>query len=231
MPGQHTTITSSNGGTIPTYVSAPEKGQGPGVVMVLSIFGLGEDMIEYADELAARGFVATAPNPFWRDEDPGVLKPDEPGRERAMARAQRVDREVNLVDLKAAIDSVRSHPRCNGKVAVMGFCFGGQYAFLGAARLGIDAGIAFHSGPITPLFDELDKIACPLAWHWGDDDHAAPPEELEAVDKAFSARADAELFVYPGGKHGFTMWTNPAAWDKEIRDLSFERSVTLLQGL
>jgi len=229
--GEHTTISLPNGGTIPTYLSAPSEGQGAGVVMVLSIFGLGEDMVEYADDLASQGIVAAAPNPFWRDEDSGPLPVDEKNRERALARARRVDREVNLEDLKAAIDTIRSHPNCNGKVAVMGFCFGGQYAFLGGARLGSDAGIAFHSGPITPLFDELDQISCPLAWHWGDEDHAAPPEELEAVEKAFSARANSKLFVYPGGKHGFTMWTHKVAWDKEIRDLSFERSVKLLHDL
>ena len=199
--------------------------------MIVSIFGLADDMIEYADQLAERGFVVAMPNPFWRDEDSEVLPPDEAGRERAFARMGRVDLDTNLGELKAAVDMVRAHPSCNGKVGVLGFCFGGQYAFLGAARLGTDAGIAFHSGPISPLFGELDKISCPLAWHWGDDDMAAPPEELGAVGKAFGERADSELLIYPGGVHGFTQWTNKDAWNQEIRDKSFEHSVELLKRI
>lgn len=231
MPREHGTVEAADGGAIPTYLSTPDRGAGTGVVMVVSIFGVAEDMTEYADKLAAQGFVAAVPDPFWRDEDAGVLVHDEQGRKRARARASRVSRDVNLEDLRAVIDFVRGHPSRNGKVAVMGFCFGGQYAFLGASRLGIDAAIGFHSGPISPLFDELDRVRCPLSWHWGDDDPAAPREELEAVGKAFADRDDASLYVYPGGKHGFTQWTNPAAWDEAIRDLSLARSIELLKGL
>ena len=231
MPSEHTTISASDGGAIPTYISAPDGGKGIGIVMIASIFGVAEDIQEYADKLAAEGYVAAAPDPFWRDEDPGVMPAGEEGRPRAFARMGRVDHEVSIGDLGTVIEAVKAHPNCNGTVAVMGFCFGGQYALWGASRHGAAAGIAYHSGKISHLLDELDNVSCPLSWHWGDDDAAAPQEELDTVGAAFADRDNSEMFIYPDGKHGFTQWTNPPAYSEDIRDKAWSRSLELLKSL
>ena len=231
MPSQDTTIQASDGGAIPSYLSLPESGAGVGVVMIASIMGVASDIRELADKMAALGFAVSAPDPFWRDDDSGVLEVSEEGRKRAFARMGRVDQGVNMGDLETVIADLKGRPQCNGKVAVMGFCFGGSYAFLGAARLGTDAGIAFHSGGISPFLDEAANINCPLSWHWGDEDHAAPPEEIEKVQAAFAGMGGAELYIYPGGKHGFMQPTNPAAYDEAIRDASWARAMEVLKGL
>lgn len=230
MPSEHTTTVASDGGAIPTYISVPDHGTGPGVIMIVSIMGVAEDMIEYADKLAVEGFVAAAPDPFWRDEDPGPVS-GEGARERGFARMGRVDHAVNQSDLEAVMNGLKAHPSCNGQVVVMGFCFGGQYAYWGASKYGAAAGIAFHSGKVSELMDDIGDVNVPLSWHWGDDDMAAPPDELEAVEKAFSGSDEHSLFVYPGGKHGFTQWTNPAAWNEEIRDSAWARSLDVLKGI
>ncbi|NQV56809.1 MAG: dienelactone hydrolase family protein [Rhodospirillales bacterium] len=160
MPSEYTTVSAADGGAIPTYISTPASGSGPGVVIIPSIIGVASDIVDWADKLAAEGYVVSATDPFWRDEDSGNLEGQEDARDRAFARMGRVDQAVNVSDLEMLLNDLKSRPQCNGKVAVMGFCFGGAYAFLGAARLGIDAGIAFHSGKISPLLAEAGDVNC-----------------------------------------------------------------------
>lgn len=194
MPGQNTTVPSSDGGNIPSYIATPDSGSGPGVVIIPSIMGVASDIVDWSDRLAAEGFVVSATDPFWRDEDPGNLEGQDDARDRAFARMGRVDHDRNMDDMKCLLDDLKSRPECNGKVAVMGLCFGGQYAFMGASRLGTNAGIAFHSGKISQLLDEAANVNCPLSFHWGDDDAAAPMDEIEKVQAAFAGMDGAEVF-------------------------------------
>lgn len=231
MPGENTTVPSSDGGAIPTYIATPDSGAGPGVVIIPSIMGVASDIIIWADKLAAEGFVVSATNPFWRDEDAGNLEGVEDGRGRGRARMGRVDQEQNLDDLEILLNDLKSRPECNGKVAVMGFCFGGRYAFLGATRLGIDAGVAFHSSKISRHFDEIENVKCPLSYHWGDEDSVAPLEEIEKVQRAFAGLKGAEAIIYPGVRHGFMQTTNPSAYDEKIATASWNRALEVLKQI
>ena len=232
MAGEHTNIPAQDGGAIPTYISVPESGSGPAVVVIVTIRGVKDDMIDYVEDLASIGFCVAAPDPFWRDEDPGVLPGDEDGIKRAFARMGRADHDVNIQDIASIMSHLKSLPQCNGKSAIVGFCFGGLYAFLGAARLGTDAGVAFHSAGISPLFGEIGNIGnAKLSYHWGDKDAAAPMEEIEKVKDAFAALDDAEVTVYPGAVHGFMEPTNPEAYDKAAAEASRKRCVEVLRSI
>jgi len=147
MVGTHVTIAATNSGKFDSYVASPVSEKEAGVVIVSTISGVDSDMTHYADALAAEGFVASAPDMFWRDADSGPLPWTDDGRKRAFARNDRYDLELGMTDLADAIANLKKHPRCNGKVAVMGFCFGGPFALLAAARYGTSAGIAFHGSP------------------------------------------------------------------------------------
>ena len=109
--------------------------------------------------------------------------------------------------------------------------FGGLYTFLGASRLGTDAGIAFHSGKISQLLGEAGNVTCPLSYHWGDEDAAAPMDEIEKVQEVFAGMTDAEVTVYPGGKHGFMQPTNPPAYNEAIAAASWSRALEVLKEL
>jgi carboxymethylenebutenolidase len=231
MPSENTTIPSSDGGSIPTYIATPESSSGPGVVIIPSIMGVASDIVDWSNKLAAEGFVVSATDPFWRDDDAGNLEGKEDARDRGFARMGRVDQNQNVSDLETLLNDLKSRPECNGKVAVMGFCFGGLYAFLGASRLGIDAGIAFHSGKISQLLGEAGNVTCPLSYHWGDEDAASPMDEIEKVQEVFAGMKDAEVTVYPGGKHGFMQPTNPPAYDETIATASWSRALEVLKGL
>src|SRR4030095_14981027 len=144
MAGTHVTIAATGSATFDSYVASPVSAMGAGAVIVSTIFGVDSDMTYYADERAADGFVASAPDMFWRDADPGPLPWTDDGRKRAFARNDRYDLELGMRDLADVIANLKKHPPCNGKVAVMGFCFGGPFALLAAARYGTNAGISFH---------------------------------------------------------------------------------------
>ena len=233
MPSQNTnaTVKSSDGRDIPTYIAMPGSGTGPGVVIIPSIMGVASDIVEWADRLAAEGFAVSATDPFWRDEDAGNLEGEGDARDRGFARMGRVDQVQNVADMETLLNDLKSRAECNGKVAVMGFCFGGLYAFLGAARLGIDAGIAFHSGAISQLLEEAGNVKCPLSYHWGDEDAAAPMDEIEKVQAVFDGIDSAEINIYPGAKHGFMQPTNPPAYDAVVADKSWTRSLEILKAL
>ncbi|MEE2761751.1 MAG: dienelactone hydrolase family protein [Pseudomonadota bacterium] len=233
MPHQYTstTVSTPDGGEIPTYIATPARGSVPGVVIVPSIMGVASDIVEWADRLAAKGFVVSATNPFWRDEDSGNLEGEEDARERGFARMGRVDQNQNVSDLEVLLKDLKARPECIGKVAVMGFCFGGVYTFLAASRLRIDAGIAFHSGQISQLLGEASNVRCPLSYHWGDEDAAAPMDEIEKVQAVFDGMDDAEINIYPGAKHGFMQPTNPPAYDPGVAEASWTRSLEVLNSI
>ncbi len=231
MPSENTTIQASDGGAMPCYLSTPDSGSGPCVVLIPSIMGVAADIEDYTNRLAVEGFTACAIDPFWRDEDPGVLAPASDARDRAFARMGRVDRAVNMDDLQSIINDLKSRPTCNGKVAVMGFCFGGSYAYLGCAQMDTDAGIAFHSGAISDVIEDSHDFAAPVVFFWGDQDQAAPKEEVDKVQAHFSKLPNARVEIFPGGVHGFMQYTNPAAFNEEICNSSWAGAMEVLKGI
>src|SRR4029434_2489732 len=153
MTGTHVTIAATGSATFDSYVASPVSDKGAGVVIVSTISRVDSDMTYYADALAADGFVASAPDMFWRDADAGPLPWTDDGRKRAFARNDRYDLELGMRDLADVIGNLQTHPRCNGKVAVMGFCFGSPFALLAAARYGTNAGISFPGSDVENQLD------------------------------------------------------------------------------
>ena len=91
MAGTYVTIAASGSATFDSYIASPESEKGTGVVIISTISGVDSDMTYYADALAAEGFVASAPDMFWRDSDAGPLPWTDEGRKRAFARNDRYD--------------------------------------------------------------------------------------------------------------------------------------------
>ncbi|GCB45334.1 dienelactone hydrolase family protein [Streptomyces sp. NL15-2K] len=216
-------------GKFEAYLAATETGRGPGVVMVSSIFGIDQDLTNMLDDLANRDCVALAPNFFWRDQDSGVLAL--PETQRAIDRAMRNDFTKTLSDLRRGIAEVRSHPNCNGKIAVFGFCFGGPFAWRAACDgLGIDAAVSFHGTYVSKAMRPGDQPKCPVSFHYGDKDDFAPPEELETVQKAADATG-SEFVIHPGAGHAFTMPLNPHHYHAEASRKSWDRALQMLDAL
>src|SRR5262249_6146894 len=127
-------------GAFGAYVARPETLPAPAVVVLHEVFGVNGDIREHCDELAAQGFLAVAPDLFWRLE-PGVdLSVTDPADfQHGFRLYQAFDRDAAARDAEDTIGAVRTHPDCNGKVALMGYCLGGLMTYLTTARYGADA--------------------------------------------------------------------------------------------
>ena len=223
-------ITASGGGNIPCMAAFPSGGPATAVVAVPSIFGVNDDMAMVAERLAGEGYIAIIPDPFWRDEDSGIIGHDEEGRARAFARMGRTPFEQAFGDVTDVINDLRARDDCNGKVAVMGFCYGGPFALVAAAKCGIQAGFSYHGSFMDKYLDAMPDVKCPLSFHWGDNDRAAPMPVIDEVKQTFTARDDAEVFLYPGGvEHGYMLPGHGEAYNQAAAELSWERTFSLLK--
>lgn len=232
MTSFETTIAATGGGAFDTYIALPETGACPGVIIMASVYGVTDDVRAMADDLAAKGIAVAAPDPFWRG-DKGPLARDEDSVRRAKARGG--DREAiierGMADLADTVADLKARPECNGRIAVLGLCYGGPYAIMGPARLGCDAGLAFHGTKIENYLRWLDKVHAPLSLQWGDLDHAAPPETLARIQEAVAGMDNAEVVVYPGIKHGYSEPDDNPNYDADATERSFARLMEIVEGL
>jgi carboxymethylenebutenolidase len=119
--GSKIDIKTSGTGGMTGYLALPESGKGPGLLVVQEIFGVNSHIKSVCDLYAAAGFVALAPDAFWRAE-PGVeLGYEQPDMQKGMALAKKLDPAQNLADMEAALETLRHLPQCASKVGVVGY--------------------------------------------------------------------------------------------------------------
>src|ERR1700752_4603502 len=124
-------------GSFGAYIARPNTLPAPAVVVLHEVFGVNGDIREHCDALAEEGFVAVAPDLFWRIE-PGVdlSVTSDADWQHAMGLYQAYDRDAGVRDAKDTVDAVAKLPDCTGKVALLGYCLGGLMTYLTAARSG-----------------------------------------------------------------------------------------------
>ena len=223
-------IRSSQGGDFDCYLVTPDaKGKVPAMVLASAVHGVDEDIRAIADEFAAHGYIAAAPDLFWRTIPGPLGRDDDRTKERSQPRMERIRTgETDLVDTLA---EVRKLPQFNGQSAVIGFCYGGPYAILGPKRLGYSAGVSCHGTNMLDFIMELEGVTQPVCIVWGDQDHQAPAPVLDAYRGVPARIKNVEVHIFPGVKHGYMMESNPKAFDKKSRDFSMERALAILDGL
>lgn len=223
-------MTETIHGPAAPLVARPARTPAPAIVIVPSIFGLNDESQRWLRFYSAEGFLTFVYDPFWRTA-PGALEMDAPGgREKAHARRDAFVAEAGVTDLAAVIARVRAMPECNGKVAVVGYCFGGRYAVIAAARLDVDAVVSFHGIRVGDSLEEARRIRVPASLHFGDSDRSAPLPEVEAVQDAVRGNPQVELFIYPGVGHSFT-WPGNQHYDAAADAASMERAMRVLRAL
>src|SRR5438128_2528324 len=230
MPGTSIKVRSSEGGAFDCYLNIPDIGtRVPAVVLASAVHGVDADIVAIADEFAAHGLIAAAPDLFWRTV-PGPLSHDD-GRaqQRSQPRLEKI--KQGEADMADTLTQLRELPEFNGSAVAMGFCYGGPYAILGPKRLGYAAGISCHGSQMLDYIGDLDGGSQPVCIIWGDRDHRAPPEVLDAY-RALSARTkNVELHIFPGVLHGYMMRGAPKAFDQKTRDFSLGRALAILDNL
>jgi carboxymethylenebutenolidase len=223
-------IRSSEGPEFDCYLVTPETEQKvPAIVLASAIHGVDKDLRAIADAFASRGYIAAAPDLFWRTV-PGPLALDDPrSAPRGQPRLEKI--KAGERDLADVLRVLRKQPLFNGRAAVIGFCYGGPYAILGPKRLGYDAGIACHGSQMLDFINELEGGRQPVCILWGDQDHAAPAHVLKAYRAVPARMQNVEVHVFPGVQHGYMMRGNTKAFDEKAYDFSMQRTLALLEGL
>jgi carboxymethylenebutenolidase len=229
MQGQNVKIRSSEGGEFDCYIAMPSStAKVPAVVLASAVHGVNEDVHDIADEFAVLGYIAAAPDLFWRTIPGPLGRDDDRTKQRSQPRLEKI--KTGEADLADTLALVKKLPQSNGRAAVIGFCYGGPYAILGPKRLGYDAGISCHGSQMLDYLGDLEKLAKPVCIIWGDRDHQAPAEVLAAYRTAAARMKNLDLHVFPGVEHGYMM-PESKAFDQKTRDFSMERALAILDGL
>lgn len=201
MPGQDIKLKTRDGEELDCYLSTPEgEGPWPGILIITAIFGTDEEMREAADKWASEGYIVSVPDVFWRVH-PGPTA----DMEVAFDRYGKFPHDQGVKDIEDYINDLRGRAECNGKIGVIGYCFGGRYAHLSAARFGVQAAAAYHGTNIDQHLDEVANVQCPVTWHFGEEDPVIPMETVDKIREAYASKSDAEIVVHPGCGHNFSM--------------------------
>ena len=218
------------GGSMPAFMGRPAVTPAPAIVIVPSIFGIGAVARETVKTFAENGYVTIVLDVFFRTSPGPKDMSDKNAMSNAVERAASFDHERGQRDIAAARDYALALPECNGKWAMIGFCFGGRYTLLAGAYMGADAVAAFHPSRMGRELAAAAKIRVPTSFHFGGADAQVPMSEIEAVQNALAADPLAETYVYPGVGHGFTSPGGPA-YNADAARVSMERALEMLARL
>jgi carboxymethylenebutenolidase len=197
------TIRAKDGGQFSGYLATPKSGKGPGIVVIQEIFGVNPWIRQVADRYAAAGYVALAPDLFWRIE-PGIQLADRgEDFQKALGLMQKMDQAKAVEDIQAAIAALRANPACTGKVGAVGYCLGGRLAYMTAARTDIDASVGYYGVGIDGLIGEAGNIRKPLLLHIAEKDGFVPPPVQAKMKEGLGNNARVTMHTYAGQDHAF----------------------------
>src|SRR6266516_4175436 len=176
------TLKSPDGGEFLAYISLPATGYGPGIVVLQEIFGVNAYMRQVCDWYASHGFVALCPDLFWRQE-PGIQLTDKSEAEwqKAFALYQGLDEAKAVEDSAAAVEFLRKHPSCSGRVGAVGFCLGGNLAWLLSVRFKPDCAVGYYGVSVEKTLNEANNLGSPLMLHIAGRDKYCPTEAQQQI--------------------------------------------------
>jgi len=195
--------TLEGGASFGAYVARPAGTPKAAIIVIQEIFGVNAGIRRKCDKWAEAGYLAVAPDLFWRIE-PGIeLDPDvEPEFERALEYMGKNKPDENVRDIEAAIHYVRNIENV-AKVGCVGYCLGGMLAYMTAARTDINASVGYYGVMIDQMLNEAKAIAHPLMLHIPTKDHFVGPEAQAAIHAGLDNHPKITLHDYEGLDHGF----------------------------
>lgn len=186
------------------YLAEPQGTPRAAIVVIQEIFGVNPGIRRKCDHWASLGYLAIAPDLFWRLQ-PGVeLDPDIAEQfEEALDLMGRFDQDQAVRDIEATIRAARARLPEGGKVGCVGYCLGGRLAFMTATRTDANASVGYYGVMIDTLLHEKYSIANPLMLHIAGADHFVPPPVRKAMHDGLDDHPKVVLHDYPGEDHGF----------------------------
>lgn len=214
----------SNGGTTRGYLSVPESGGGPGVVVIQEWWGLVPHIKDVADRFAAEGFVALAPDLYHGDV---ARSPDEAGK---MMMALNVEQTEK--DLRGAVQYLLNHEATNGdSIGTVGFCMGGALSLFGASKNAqVGACVVFY-GIHPKVSPDFDNLRAPVLGIFAEKDKSVPPEAVRALEEKLRDRGKSvEMHIYPGTDHAFFNDTRPEVYDAAAAADAWSRTLAFFRA-
>ena len=189
--------------TFPAYVARPAGTPRGAIIVVQEIFGVNPGIRQKADDWAAEGYLAVAPDVFWRQE-PGVdLDADIPAEfEQAVGYMMKHDFDLGIQDIEATIRWIRREAGV-AKVGLVGFCMGGKIAYQAATRTDIDAAVGYYGVSIDQMLNESHAIAKALLLHIPTADGFVTPDVQKIIHDGLDDNPHVTIFDYEGLDHGF----------------------------
>jgi carboxymethylenebutenolidase len=211
-------------GAFGAYIARPKTFPAPAVVVLQELFGVNADIRKTCDELAEQGFVAVAPDLFWRQEpgvDLGVTS--EADWQHGLRLYQAYDRDAGARDVKDTVNAVAKLPGCTGRVAVLGYCLGALMVFLTAVRYGVDAAVAYHGGDTEKYLGEIGGLNAALLMHLAEEDEFISKPAQAEIKAALAKKPNTTVYSYPGQNHAFSRHGG-AHYNAEAAALAHERT-------
>ncbi|WP_422357315.1 dienelactone hydrolase family protein [Qipengyuania flava] len=198
-----TVTTLNDDSTFDAYVARPADTPRAAILVIQEIFGVNAGIRRKCDKLAEDGYLAIAPDLFWRLE-PGVeLDPDvEPEFQRALDLMGKFDQDQGIRDIEATIHHIREKEGI-AKVGCVGYCLGGRLAYMTAARTDVDASVGYYGVGIDGLLGEKHAIANPLLLHIPTEDGFVDKGTQKAMHEGLDDHSKVTLYDYEGLDHGF----------------------------
>ncbi|HUD94325.1 dienelactone hydrolase family protein [Sphingobium sp.] len=203
--GNFTHITTLDGGAqFDAYVAKPEGEATAAIIVVQEIFGVNEGIRRKCDSWAKAGYLAYAPDLFWRIEPHIELDADVPAEmEQALGYIPKYNQDQGIRDIEATIKAARADLGGKGKVGLVGYCLGGRIVFMAACRTDGDAFVGYYGVGIDGLLGEQHGIGKPTMLHIPTNDGFVPPEVQQKMHDGLKDNRHVSLHDYEGLDHGF----------------------------
>jgi carboxymethylenebutenolidase len=211
-------------GTFKAYISRPTTLPAPAVVVLQELFGVNADIRATCDELADQGYIAIAPDLFWRQE-PGVDLDvrSETAWQHGLRLYGAYDREAGVKDIMETVRTAVELKESTGKVGLLGYCLGALMVFITAARYEVDAAVAYHGGDTEKYLNEVDGLQAPILMHIGEEDEFISKAAQAQIRAALAGKEYATIYSYPGQCHAFSRH-NGAHYNAAAATLANERT-------
>ena len=218
--GEFTTLMARDGHDFNAWLTPPTGAARGALVIAQEIFGVNHHIRKVADGFAADGYLVIAPCLFDRIRRGIELDYSEKSTQEGRGYRLQIPKEKTLLDLGASINVVKHA----GRVAVVGYCWGGTLAYLAACDLPVICAVSYYGGQIAK--DHLDKHPKrPVLYHFGEKDPYIPASDIEKIR---AADPNGIVHVYPAD-HGFNC-DERASYDAPSANLARERSLSFLKA-
>ncbi|MDJ0367763.1 dienelactone hydrolase family protein [Hymenobacter sp. H14-R3] len=206
-------LTVADGTQAHAYVAQPQtKTAAPGIILCQEAFGVNGHIRHVADRLAAAGYVVVAPELFHRTAEPGLEIPYSEFATLAMPHYQAITPEGLTQDLRAAYDWLQSQDNVQkDKIGTIGFCLGGQVAFIANATLPLAAAVSYYGGGTHTRTAMAKDLHAPHLFFWGGlDEHISKEQITQVIDAVEAAGKPYINTVISYADHGFNCDERPS---------------------